>query len=313
MDHGAFLQDFERNLDPADPADGPFEVQVVGFGEVAAVLTVRGLPGVVCKRMAGFPDAGAVGDYASVVERYIRVLGERGVSVVDTSVYTVESRDHGYTAYLIQPEIPSTELGTHVLLEGSDDELTAVLDAVLRVAGRLLLANQRPKDGRTVTVDAQLSNWRWLRNSEGTAELALFDVGTPFMRLDGVDELGSDVFLYPVPQPARAYYRRKRAVERYIDDYFDIHKLFVDILGNFYKEGRPERIALAIGLYDRWRRGEGAALEPPPVTEQQVASYYRKDASDLERYLKVRRFHRFLRTKVLRRHYSFILPGKIRR
>jgi hypothetical protein len=50
-----------------------------------------------------------------------------------------------------------------------------------------------------------------------------------------------------------------------------------------------------------------------PITEQEVRSYYREDAFIWRFYLSARKVDRFLRTRLLRREYPYILPGQIRR
>ena len=51
----------------------------------------------------------------------------------------------------------------------------------------------------------------------------------------------------------------------------------------------------------------------PRSTAEEVERYYRKDADLLALYLRLRRADRFLRTRVLRRHYDFVLPGPVAR
>ena len=111
----------------------------------------------------------------------------------------------------------------------------------------------------------------------------------------------------------RPLYRRARLVEQYIDDYFDPRLVLADLLGNFHKEGRPDRIDLVLAHINRWLAGPGADLDARPITREKVDRYYRKDAQLLELFLKVRRLDRFITTRLRRRRYNFILPGPIRR
>ena len=50
-----------------------------------------------------------------------------------------------------------------------------------------------------------------------------------------------------------------------------------------------------------------------PITEKEVRSYYREDALIWILYLNMRKVDRFLRTRILRKGYPYILPGKIKR
>ena len=60
-------------------------------------------------------------------------------------------------------------------------------------------------------------------------------------------------------------------------------------------------------------RSEAAELGIQPIDAEEVRSYYREDALIWTLYLSFRRIDRWLTTKILRRRYEFILPGKIRR
>lgn len=304
------LAAFERALDPARPTATP-GVELLGWGEVSAVLGLPALPGWVCKRMAGFRDDAAVERYVEVVRRYVDALVGDGVQVVETRLVPLRIEGRRPVAYLLQPRLDAARLGHRLLREAPDEVLGACLERALDVVLRVHRANRARRDGRTLGVDGQLSNWFY---PPAGGEPALLDVGTPFMRLRGVDELDVELFLAAVPPIARGWYRRRRAVERYLDDYFEPRRVLVDLLGNFHKEGRPDRLPLAVTRANRWLALHAAELEDArPVEEASVARYYERDAAQLELFLRARRLDRWLRTRLLRRRYDFVLPGPIRR
>ena len=303
---------FEAQLDPARPTATP-GVSIIGCGEVSTVFALADLPGRVCKRMAGFRDEADGERYAGVVRRYLGFLEDEGVRVVETAIVPISRRPRGPVVYLVQPELDAKGLGSHLLRHADDAALAAALDAILARIGRLLRSNRERRDGRSVTVDAQLSNWHFGASESGRREAVLIDVGTPFMRKDGVDEIGVELFLTPVPPGMRALYRRARAVERYLDAFFDARSLLVDAIANFHKEGRPDRIPWALERVNRWLAGDVPDLGGRPIRAEEVDRYYRNDAKTLELYLRVRRLDRFVRTRLLRQRYDFILPGAIRR
>ena len=51
----------------------------------------------------------------------------------------------------------------------------------------------------------------------------------------------------------------------------------------------------------------------PLLTEKEVKRYYTEDKIIWSAFLNLRRFDRWISTRLLRRRYEFILPGKIRR
>jgi hypothetical protein len=64
---------------------------------------------------------------------------------------------------------------------------------------------------------------------------------------------------------------------------------------------------------NRWLQTEGADLDAKQLDARAVRRYYEKDAEALELFLRARRVDRFVRTRILRQRYNFILPGPIKR
>jgi hypothetical protein len=263
--------------------------------------------------MAGFRDEPGVQRYLAVVRRYVDTLAGDGVQVVDTRLVPLRVERRRPVVYLLQPRLDPARLGNGLLRDAPDETLGACLERALDVVLRVHRANRARRDGRTLGVDGQLSNWHYAPGAE-VGEPALLDVGTPFMRLDGVDELDVELFLAAVPPIARAWYRRRRAVERYLEDYFEPRRVLVDLLGNFHKEGRPDRLPFAVARANRWLVAHAAELEDArPIEAEAVSRYYQRDAAQLDRFLRARRLDRWVRTRLLRQRYEFVLPGPIRR
>jgi hypothetical protein len=299
------LADLEQRLDPADPESGG-AVGVVGYGEISCALRVAALPGVVCKRMSGFRDDPEVSAYAQLVADYVAELEAGGVQVAPTEVVPVPRAGRAPAVYLVQPELPADGLGHALLRSASDDTMARVVDRVLDAVLSLDAANRCRTDRVAVALDGQLSNWSFAVAGDEPGVPVLIDVGTPFLRRDGRHAIDIELLLRPVPVGIRTYYRRKHEIEAYLDDYFDVRLVAVDLLGNFHKEGRPDRIPLGLEVVNR-------RLGGPAVTADEVEAYYRKDADLLALYLRLRRIDRFARTKVLRRSYDYVLPGSVER
>jgi len=300
----------ERRLDPARPTERATGVEILGYGEVSAVLGLEGLPGRVLKRMSGFPNADAARAYADLVERYVSSLRLLGVPVVETDLVRLEPDRGRHVVYGVQPRLDPARFGHAILRREPLEGVLPLLERVLGLLRGVLDANAARTDGLEIALDAQLSNWHW---PEDAALPMLIDVGTPFTRRRGVLEIGVDLFLRAYPVPMRWYLRRTRAVESYLDAFFRFDTTVIDLLGNFVKEGMRERIPGAVAFVNEWiaRQPDGARLGR--IDEAAVRSYYRKDASTLELALRARKLARFLNTRVLRRRYDFILPGRIER
>ncbi len=309
----AILEEFERNLDPADPtARGA--ARVLGYGEVSAALLLEALPGRVCKRMAGLRDRGAAERYESLVGDYLGLLRRSGLRVVETQVVTLQIPGRRPVAYLLQEHLGADGLGDTLLREADDATLLDCVDRVLVALFEVWTANRSRSGGIELAIDAQLSNWHFPSAAAQVGPPTLFDVGTPYVRRSAAYLIDLEIFLAAVPPLLRAYYRRARAVEKYLDHYFDPRSAALDLLGNFHKEGRPDRVPAAATRVNAWLAAHAEEFgHPPAVDSDEVARFYANDAEQLELFLKVRRLDRFIRTRLLYSRYDFVLPGEIRR
>jgi hypothetical protein len=307
------LRDVESRLDPAEPERTP-GLSVVAYGEVSACLRLSGLPGLVCKRMSGFADDAAASRYQQLVRTYLDELTAAGIGVVSTEVVPVARPGRAPVVYLLQPQLDAASLGDSLLVGADDAVVTDALERVLAATLRLAVANDARTDGLEVALDGQLSNWSFGTDRTALTDPVLVDVGTPFMRRGRRHLVDIGWLETPIPPVVRTYYHRRALVGAYLDDYYDPRLVAVDLLGNFHKEGRPDRVPLGVDVVNRWLDGDAALLgSRDAVTAEEVEKYYRADADLLALYLRLRRTDRFLRTKVLRKPYDFVLPGPVSR
>lgn len=290
----------EEALVPARPESAP-GLRILGYGEVSAVLVLADVPGLVLKRMAGFADVPAAETYRELVTDYIAAVRSAGVPVLETRVLVVRRPGRGPVTYLVQPEVAQDRLG-HSIIRTADDAtheqlLHRVLDALLTV---------RENAVEDVAVDAQLSNWYL---ASGVDEVpVLLDVGTPFVRRGGRQAMDAEIILATAPAPLRPIFRRLGTVHAYFEDYFEPRTAAVDLLGNYHKEGRPDRIDAALEVVNQRLKPLGAS----PITRREVDRYYRSDARLLGFWLRARRGERTIRLRT-GRGYDFILPGRVQR
>jgi Family of unknown function (DUF6206) len=301
------LTAFERRLDPRNP--GAAGASVIGYGEVSVALRLGDLPGYVCKRMSGFTGRPGTDDYTALLDEYLEALAGADIDVVRTEAVVVDRSRQPPVVYLVQPELPGDSLGHQLLRTADEGTVAGCVEQVLDAVARLHVASTRG-DRVEVAVDGQLSNWSFVVPGRPV----LVDVGTPFLRRDGRHALDLELLHRPVPPGIRAYYRRRGEVRAYLDEYFDPRLVAVDLLGNFHKEGRPDRIPFGVEVVNQWFARHGDAAGPgEPVTVDEVERYYRKDADLLALYLRLRKADRFVRTRVLRQGYDYVLPEQVDR
>jgi hypothetical protein len=298
------LAALEELLVPARPEPAP-GLRILGYGEVSAVLVLADVPGLVLKRMAGFADVPAAEAYRQLVIEYMAAVRSAGVPVLDTQVLVVPRRGRRPVTYLVQPEVAQDRLG-HTIMRTADEAthvqlLHRVMDAVLTVR-----ADAVQDAAEDVAVDAQLSNW-YLPSGVGKIPV-LIDVGTPFVRRGGRQAMDAEIILSTAPAPLRPVFRRLGTVHAYFEDYFEPRTAAVDLLGNYHKEGRPDRIDAALAVVNQRLAPLGAS----PITRREVDRYYRSDARLLGFWLQARRAERAVRLRT-GREYDFILPGRVHR
>ena len=296
----ARLVALEETLVPSRPESAP-GLRILGYGEVSAVLILADVPGLVLKRMSGFADVPAAETYRELVTDYIAAVRSAGVPVLETRVLVVRRPGRAPVTYLVQPEVAQERLGHRIMLTADDATheqlLHRVLDAVLAV---------RQNAVEDVAVDSQLSNWYL---ASGVEEMpVLLDLGTPFVRRDGHQAMDAELILATAPAPLRPIFRRLGTVHAYFEEYFDPRTAAVDLLGNYHKEGRPDRIDAALVVVNQRLKPLGAS----PITRREVDKYYRSDARLLGFWLQARRAERAIRLRA-GREYDFILPGRVRR
>jgi len=94
--------------------------------------------------------------------------------------------------------------------------------------------------------------------------------------------------------------------------YYDLRKVVVDLIANFYKEQRPDLIPALVDTVNEFFFAEIREGEFEPLTEKEIKAYYREDAWIWRLYLAFRKIDRLLH-RLLGKDYPYILPRKIER
>jgi hypothetical protein len=162
-------------------------------------------------------------------------------------------------------------------------------------------------------LDGQLSNWALLgEDASDGAPLLYLDTSTPLMRLEGVEQLDTELFLRTAPS-FLAWVLRLLVVKDVIGRYYDFRKVVLDLIANLHKEDQGAVIPELMATVNDFFAKEAAGLNAAPLTQPEIDAYYREDARIWSLYLSGRYLDRFLRRRVLRREYPYLLPGRIRR
>jgi hypothetical protein len=279
----------EAALDQADES----RLRVLGGGEISLVLGwPPAEPAFACKRLPVFPTRDRFDAYRRTLVDYLDALRECGVDVVETELSPVERDDGTVAGYAVQPVLPAETLAAAVLGGGDPAAGHPMVDAIVETAFAVI--------GPRLGIDAQLSNWTWERG-----HLRYLDVTTPMIWApDGSPRLDLDLLVRSLPAIARGPVRRFMA-PRILDAYRRRRGVANDLLGNLIKERLDAWIPVFLESVNR-------RLDPP-ISKEDVRSYYRSDARLWEFLLRIRRLDRAWQRHVRRRPYPFLLPHRVRR
>lgn len=285
LDLPALDERIERALDTGDETG----LDVIGYGEISSVVSYCGWA---CKRLPLFDSEARVDAYRAVFDRYLAALRARGVTVVHSELRAIETTG-GIAVYCVQPIVPPERLAVRYLASAADGDARALFEAVVEH----VLATIAPGLG----LDAQLSNWVL----GGSGGVEFIDVTTPLLRdADGREALDTDLFLASLPWALRGIVRRF-LLRGILATYYDPRAAIVDLLANLFKERLdrliPGFLACANARLDR------------AIEAREIHRYYAADKRTWSSLLWLRRLDRGWQTKIRRRQYPFLLPGRIAR
>ena len=300
------LYEFEKNLNPQNLKDSSIPATLIGFGEISAIFEIVNNPRVAFKRMPLFQDHSAAAAYTDIYHEYCRLLTEAGLRLPDHQTAIIEVPDRPVTLYIAQEKLPAGRFAHRLIHELQPDENRWLMESIVSEISKIWQFNHDQHAKLKLALDGQLSNWVWLEEHDRPV-IYYIDTSTPLFRKEGVEQLDGELFLKSSPAFLRWILRRFFMAD-VINRYYDQRQVFIDLAANLYKEQRPDLIFPAVDSINR--QLESGQI---PLTIDVVKKYYREDKFIWSLFLSFRRIDRWLTTKILRRRYEFILPGKIRR
>jgi hypothetical protein len=314
------LKDFEEKLDPTKPEESPISAGVLGYGEISTVFEIHheSQSDIAFKRMPLFNSHEQIEQYSDVYFRYHERLKEIGIELPEFGATSVSTEDNRLVLYLWQRKLPAESIGDKIIQTASEEEIRALVKTILRQLLKVWEFNERQKPVVEVAIDGQVSNWAVkdpadiLRGIQEGVDLIYLDTSTPLFRENGIEQLDVELFLRPTP-PGVRYILKKFYLDDIVNRYYDFRKVTIDLVANFFKEQKPQLVPVLIEVANDFLSSEAGALGIAPINYEEVEDYYKDDASTWKLYLRMRRLHRFIRTKILRRYYAYILPGEIQR
>ncbi|HOG46851.1 MAG TPA: DUF6206 family protein [Anaerolineae bacterium] len=304
------LREFERGLDPRRPERSRIPARILGYGEISTVFEVQaeGMRGLACKRLPIFRDGAEVARYEAVYAEYIRLLTEGIGLTLPPHGHCAFLDDAGRPVfYIVQQQLPYDSIGNRAIHLLPRSEALSLMRRILGELRRVWAFNRR-QEHLQVAIDGQISNW----SIAGPAALLYVDTSTPLYRVAGVEQLDTELFLRSAPS-FMAWLLRWLFLKDVVDRYYEPHRVVVDLIANLYKEQRADLIPDVIAAANNFLAGEAAELAVAPIAEREVRDYYREDATIWRLYLAMRKVDRFIRARLLRGRYPYILPDEVKR
>ena len=314
------LQDFERGLDPLHPEKSNVSCHILGYGEISTVFEIQApsLHGLAFKRMCCFESTYELKPYLDTFLEYNRIIEDEAGLHLPPFGYAQFISDNGRPIfYIIQKRLHPASIVSKALKWMSPQETTVFIELVLQALQNIWSFNQAHTDCQ-IGIDGQISNWAIeglnpeQPHLDEHSTLYYLDTSTPFLRLQGQEQLDPELFLRSAP-PYLTWILRALFLKGVMNRYYDARMVAIDLLANIYKEQRAELIPDLVFTVNSFYARHTGGQETKPVEVKEVSDYYREDRIIWSLYLSMRRFDRFARGVLLEREYPYILPGKIKR
>ncbi|MFW9805524.1 MAG: DUF6206 family protein [Candidatus Thorarchaeota archaeon] len=314
------LMRFEEGLNPAKPEESPIPAHVLGYGEISTVFEIlhEGQSDIAFKRMPLFDTMEQVERYRDVYNRYHDHFKQIGIDIPEYGSEVIETGKGRIVLYLYQRKLPAESIGNSMIHQMSESGVKNLIQTVLSQLNKVWEFNMRNSPDIEVAIDGQISNWAVknyptnIANFDGGSKLFYFDTSTPLFRENNEEQLDVELFLKPTP-PGIRWYLKKYYLQDIVDRYYDFRKVAIDLVANFLKEQRSELVPDLVKLVNEYFASETAVSNIEPITVEEIEEYYKDDASTWSLYLKMRKAHRFFKTKIMRGYYAYILPADIQR
>lgn len=300
------LYRFEKGLNPQNLRGSTIGAEIVGYGEISTIFSIQGIEGIVFKRMPLFSDLSSAEYYTSQYHEYCSFLTDAGIKLPEHDTCIIQVAGRPVVLYIVQ-QLMELERFCHRLVHQLKAETSChLIDRVVAEIAKVWDFNQTNRPNLELAIDGQLSNWVGLENN-GRWRLSYVDTSTPLYRKNGTEQLNPELILQSAPAFLR-WFIRLIFLDDVMNRYYQPRLVFTDLAANLFKEQKPDLLPQTVAIINHYLPDD-----PSPLTVDEVKRYYRQDKLIWIIFLLFRRIDLWLTTKIFRRRYEFILPGKIRR
>jgi len=300
------LTEFESGLNPQHLENSSIPATLIGFGEISAIFQVGDQANTAFKRLPLFADRPSARTYISKYNEYCELLGAAGLNLPPDNTCIISAARRPVVLYIAQQRLPSERFAHRLIHRLEAGEMSQLLESIVAEIAKIWRYNQSGLPDRELALDGQLSNWVWLESESGMT-LFYIDTSTPIFRKHGMEQMDPELFLKSAPFFLR-WIIRLLFLDDVMQRYYQPRQVYIDLAANLYKEQRPDLIEPLVDIINRYLMDN-----EEPLSLKEIEKYYREDKLIWALFLAFRRIDRWLTTRILRRRYEFILPGKIKR
>ncbi len=302
MDKIKVLKEFEKSLVSHNPENSGIKPEIIGYGEISIIFKIPGLEGFALKRLPLFNAKEEALDYEEKYKKYCNFLKEAGIKLPDDETFIVDIGRIPVSLYIAQKELPSNSIGNKIISDMKKEAIKEFFERIVFEVKKVWDFNKKNKEKIELSIDGQLSNWVLVGN-----DIYFIDTSTPLFRLNGVEQMDPEPLLKSAPGFLR-WILKLFFLDDVMNRYYDERLVYMDFAANLYKEKREDLISMTIEIIN-----SNLSENLEKITRKDVDKYYKEDKLIWTLFLSFRKLDRFLKTKVFRKRYEFILPGKIER
>ncbi|MBL0713924.1 MAG: hypothetical protein JJV98_09490 [Desulfosarcina sp.] len=300
------LERFEAGLNPQRIEASAVPARLIGYGEISAIFQIRDDTTVAYKRMPLFDSPERAAAYADLYREYSHLLDQAGLHLPDSATAIVAIPARPVVLYIGQRAFAPQRVAHKLIHELTFEQNRNLIRRIMDHQAGIWAFNQSVLPELEIAVDSQISNWV-VEGDIQAGTIYYLDTSTPFIRKQGRHQLDPELLLQAAPVFIR-WLLRWLFVGDVLNRYYDPRRNMIDLAANLYKEQRPDLIPVAIDTIN-----ESLPRGVRPLNRRDVEKYYREDKFIWSLFLTLRRLDRFMITRIFRRRYEFILPGKIKR
>ncbi|MCX7733193.1 MAG: DUF6206 family protein [bacterium] len=297
------LKEFESIANFENPEKSKIPFEILGYGEISVVISIKGLESFVLKRLPIFRNYEECLYYKGIFDEYGAILKEKvGLRIPKQFGVIIRSREPVF--YSVQERLSNNWLCQQIFNSIDSLDSQKLTDGIISEIYKVCNFNNSHKEKYKIGIDGQLSNWALENGKEGLNQknphFIYLDTSTPLIKENGREKIPADNFLMSIP-PALKFFVKKLFLKEVLERYYDCRSVILDFSSNLMNEKNTKNVKNSLKLIS----------EKYGIKLQEIISYHKRDYIIWRTFLTLRKIHRLILTNVLHRKYRFLLPPEI--